>query len=686
MPVKLYAVLLTDMEGFLKTIRSLGLNTNEIDFPINVYLDNDLVTGSSVQYGEMDMFISTRRKANLNLNKKLLTKDSISAEEIEEMRVTAGHELFHIIQQNYWRRGHSVFSVETFAWPDEAMAVAFETLITKNNFTPSVMDNNTNTLWNSSIVNYNDFESDFYKRQSYGYGLSYMMQYLVKTHPKGKRIIGDFYKTMAEGEEPKTAFNNILAGVGGAGQFWLNFINKELTKQSSIHHAASMNKNINIFFGKGKGSDENASIAFSKGSVTRAILKNNKKNTITFEASLPNLSADVALLQLSAKDETIKALMKTLGRKYTVSVTGDEGTGAMVYHIPYGQKDKNSRLKSSSLANNLIRPGQSIEMTDLMRTHVVLVNHDGNMANLAKRKVSVTITFESGENFADLETPPVRDEIDEKALQEFEKWYQFCKKQAEPQQQSNAMLMSYYKNKASEIQKAIALLKSGTNVYADLDLAVKPDDPKKLIKKVERSISSMEKKQDYAFNSMVKLDEVLSNPTPKITADKALYRLSIDFFDYRQVAYGHLLEYLKAVQDSENVADNTSSNRNTKETFHLGTWKGSAANMSQSANGTTATIKLTSSGASVNIKTPDFSINQNNVPYSRIEFYEDNYWDDVTTVGDIVLKNKNGSDSYNIFIYTYKINNEGYFNITYFPNNRKVNDSKYKFNMNLDKK
>ena len=45
----------------------------------------------------------------------------------------------------------------------------------------------------------------------------------------------------------------------------------------------------------------------------------------------------------------------------------------------------------------------------------VLVNHDGNMANLAKRKVSVTITFESGENFADLETPPVRDEIDEKA-------------------------------------------------------------------------------------------------------------------------------------------------------------------------------------------------------------------------------------------------------------------------------
>lgn len=677
MPVQRLTDLISEMEKMLPTVKNIGLNYNDLNLPIQVYL-KDMPTGATVKYGEMSMSVLSRRKADLNLNKKLLLQSNFSPDDFEEMRVTAGHEFFHIIQQNYWRRQFTIWSAESFVWCDEAMAVAFETLIVKDaDFTPTVMSSNKNRLVNNPLVNYNQFDSNFDNRQYFGYGLSYVMQYLIKIHPRHRHIIGDFYNAIASlnADNPETAFNQILNGVNGAKSFWLDFIHTEMTNQNKIHGHTMIDINQNMFLGKGKGSGKDAHIIFDKWATVKRphILKKTDKNTIVFETNLPNLSAEMVLVQLDKNDATIKTLMQGLGRKYTISVSGDSDVGAMIYHVPYGQKGT-TKKQVTNFPNNFVAVNQSVELTDFIKTYIVLVNPNADIQQPKNQRITVTVTFQGGEDFADVDVPPTHDKIDEKALKELQNWLQFCQKQSEPQQQSNQMLMNYYQNKAKEIETAIQLLNNGTNVYQQLSISVKPDDPKTLIRSLEKSLQSIENKQDYAFKAKVKLAETLDNPTIEVQADRPSYELSIDFFDYRQIAYTELLNYLKAVKDSGTIADKPKHQNKENENFYLGNW-----HFYNTYGDNRGTITLEKNAISVNLTIDGYAIKMNQVPY-EVKVRESLYYDKITKIATIHLKTnfrpqQGGVSSYycsdgNICIdfydFTiYKIADEGKLNLHY---------------------
>lgn len=126
---------------------------------------------------------------SINLNANNINNQT----EIDTMKLSASHELFHLVQAMYDAR--SWYSIAKnrgrWYWMDEASAVWFETQMSPdpNNYLASVAKDNSNFLYNNSLDFYTGSDSEV---ESHGYGASIFLKYYTKKY--GNTSICELYK------------------------------------------------------------------------------------------------------------------------------------------------------------------------------------------------------------------------------------------------------------------------------------------------------------------------------------------------------------------------------------------------------------------------------------------------------------------------------------------------------------
>jgi hypothetical protein len=139
----------------------------------------------------------------------------------EEVKVTAGHEFFHLVQSLYDPRNR--FSKSKFQsphlWLDEATAVWAEQLFIGNtDYVSEIFGINAK----SAIQGANTINTD---AQSYGYGMAAFIKHL--TEKNGNSILPAIYNEIANGSEAFTAINKNLST--NTSLIWNNFVKEFLS-------------------------------------------------------------------------------------------------------------------------------------------------------------------------------------------------------------------------------------------------------------------------------------------------------------------------------------------------------------------------------------------------------------------------------------------------------------------------
>jgi len=141
--------------------------------------------------------------------------NSTKLNDAEAMRLTAGHEFFHLVQALYDRRDR--FSVAKFAaphlWIDEASAVWAEEIFTNQaSYSSPIRDGHLLAPFKGMQTGPN---SD---AQSYGYGMSSLIKYF------GEDKLISIYERIRSGSHPVEAIN--LSTSEPASFYWKDFLNK----------------------------------------------------------------------------------------------------------------------------------------------------------------------------------------------------------------------------------------------------------------------------------------------------------------------------------------------------------------------------------------------------------------------------------------------------------------------------
>ncbi|MBD3290704.1 hypothetical protein GF337_18000 [candidate division KSB1 bacterium] len=192
------------LEEAYSILKTLGFEHEEKrDYPVDVTvlpLDDD-----KYGYYSYSMFYG----GYLEFNSKKIT-------EAEELRLTAGHEFFHLVQGLYDNR--SAYSKAKFSsdyeWLDEATAVWIEEKFTTTpNFVSSVRSGN-------EMAPFNGAEKGAAENARYhGYGMSSAIKYLTAQYGEDKLV--QIYKHIFSGSKPVAA---IEKGTEGASVWYGTFL------------------------------------------------------------------------------------------------------------------------------------------------------------------------------------------------------------------------------------------------------------------------------------------------------------------------------------------------------------------------------------------------------------------------------------------------------------------------------
>ena len=144
-------------------------------------------------------------------------------DETENMKVTAGHEFFHLVQSLYNPRyGYSkAKSPMPTYWLDEASAVWSESFFssTANYLSPIFSDNVFDVFKGAKTGNVKSTS------EQYGYGMASFIKYITKKYGDGKLV--DVYNNIYNGKSPFQSLSDILPI--NAGFSWHSYLKSLLT-------------------------------------------------------------------------------------------------------------------------------------------------------------------------------------------------------------------------------------------------------------------------------------------------------------------------------------------------------------------------------------------------------------------------------------------------------------------------
>jgi hypothetical protein len=202
--------------AYTKLEDRVGLNWKlRTNWPINIEIKK---LGQDT-YGYFTASKLWRSRDYIQLNSDMLN----NSDALTEFKVTAGHELFHLLQALYdptwflgWRGGPNLCF-----W--EASSVWFEKLmIEKSDYcSKTLLDYSgkfmLNGLWNAD-------NSTTGSAQDHGYGASMYLDYLINTYGNNTKIVGKIWENIKNGD---SIFNSIKKALNVTFWYknWENFIN-----------------------------------------------------------------------------------------------------------------------------------------------------------------------------------------------------------------------------------------------------------------------------------------------------------------------------------------------------------------------------------------------------------------------------------------------------------------------------
>ena len=336
------SALLTDLDDAYSKLGALGLDwSKRTNKPIQVNLYP--FTGPDAQKaGVGGATLWGRQKEQLDFNSTLVT-------DATNRRVTAGHELFHLLQNLYDPR--TLFQVaklsSSWLWMLEASATWFERLMANDpKFVPS------------NVTSFADFltkhgleypPGDTGTVQDHGYGAAMFLEHVSKQ--KGDSAVGDVIKLMAQGEgtilpQPKylpvEALNSVVGDVGAA---WLQFCRNYMA--GSVYAGFPKSDKVN-----------------SLATGNRASFAKETDPAVTFTWDAPDLSARVYSVSFAL------AYQWPANTKLSVSLTDPGGQAeATIYKWAGGAAPVWSLAGTARAAAAWEYP----DVADLVKNHVSLV-------------------------------------------------------------------------------------------------------------------------------------------------------------------------------------------------------------------------------------------------------------------------------------------------------------------------
>ena len=133
----------------------------------------------------------------IEIDKKVLNSEN-------EMKTTAGHEFFHLVQSFYDpRNSYSKAKFKTpHLWLDEAMSVWSEELFVTGNYVSPVF------IQNAPMVLQGMKLGQGAEAQNYGYGMAVFIKYIVKLYGEDKLL--KIYDEIYDGSSPVAAINAVI--------------------------------------------------------------------------------------------------------------------------------------------------------------------------------------------------------------------------------------------------------------------------------------------------------------------------------------------------------------------------------------------------------------------------------------------------------------------------------------------
>ena len=213
----------------------------------------------------------------VNYGKMEINQDKL--DNMEEMKITAGHEFFHFVQELYDPRSSISKAKGWFYnhyWLDEATAVwAEEKFSSSSNYISPVRSGNEFAPFNGMQAG---AEID---ARNHGYGMSALIKYLVKKH--GERILVDIYNRIKAGDHPVDAIEN---AAGDPSDWYDDFLEEYILGR--IYSDFTPLSNL----------------------AGRFTISSERDNHTAFMKSYPDLSGKLFLIRLSYPDMPENAVMR----------------------------------------------------------------------------------------------------------------------------------------------------------------------------------------------------------------------------------------------------------------------------------------------------------------------------------------------------------------------------------------
>ncbi len=256
------------LENAYKTYKNMGFSYSaRTKWPMEVVVKK---LGSGVYgYYSPSMF-------GVNYGKMEINKDKL--DNMEEMKITAGHEFFHFVQDLYDPRSSISKAKGWFYnhyWLDEATAVwAEEKFSSSSNYISPVRSGNEFAPFNGMQAG---AEID---ARNHGYGMSALIKYLVKKH--GESVLVNIYNRIRAGDHPVDAIEN---AAGDPSDWYLDFLKEYII--GNVYKDFTPLSNL----------------------AGRFTISSEKDNHTSFLQSYPDLSGKLFLIRLSYPDMPENAVM-----------------------------------------------------------------------------------------------------------------------------------------------------------------------------------------------------------------------------------------------------------------------------------------------------------------------------------------------------------------------------------------
>ncbi len=494
----------------------------------------------------------------LELNAKFFTKrpSLMTANERDELRVTCGHELLHLVQEYY--RDVGGISKEKIHWLDEATAVYAESLFSKEKGAPDLTSSLKEKLGTQPLY-YNHKKLDFKGRQEFGYGASYLIFYLANNSAYKSGVVGAIYnKIKKRSNNPAAAVNSVFY----MDKYWPKFWETVFTQPEQVHPDLkfSVTSTVKIEQQNSNTTD----VKFSMSSDLNTLVKNKTNQGLSFQVNLENLTALPVDFLMNPKRAKNSDFINNPETKVQLSLEGDtEGMQLLVLYRKGGHWISKGFGKSGNTLN-------LVTQEEKKNFRLVFINNNDNLAELSSRQLKVQLNWSMGDQ-------PQANPNFEAQLQSLEQWKAFCAKQKQAQQQSNQYLQDYYSSKEKEYQMAIKLLKEeGEYIYASMGKAPKPEDPKDLLKDLHGALGLVLDASVISKKNREKMEAMARKSTGP---ERVSYQNAAKFFQYRNTAYQHLMRYIEAVRAAKVLADNKGGNSNSGNNYSKnnsetqGVWK-----------------------------------------------------------------------------------------------------------------